>query len=242
MTPNLLRSAAAELVGAYALVTAGCGAIMVNAQTGALGHLGVALSFGLVVLVMISAVGHISGAHFNPAVTVAFALTRYVPWRNVGAYIVAQLAGAVLGALTLRALFGRVADIGASRPSGSVVQSLGLEVLLSAMLMIVIISVATDTRAVGEAAAVAIGATVALGALWGGPISGASMNPARSFGPALVAGAWDDHWVYWIGPLVGASIGALVYQWLRHSPENRPEAASGRRENPKRSRRAGGEV
>ncbi len=100
-------------------------------------------------------------------------------------------------------------------PSGSTAQSLGLEVLLTAVLMFVIIAVATDTRAVGQLAALAIGGTVALNALWGGPISGASMNPARSFGPALVAGAWRDHWVYWIGPLLGASIGALIYQWLR---------------------------
>lgn len=225
-TPSPLpRRAAAELVGTYALVTAGCGAVVVESRTGALGHLGVALSFGLVVMVMISAVGHLSGAHFNPAVTVAFALTRHVPWREVGAYVAAQLGGAVLGALTLRGLFGPFAGLGATRPSGGAVQALGLEVLLSATLMFVIISVATDTRAVGQLAAVAIGAAVSLGALWGGPVSGASMNPARSFGPALVAGAWEAHWVYWLGPLMGASIGAAVYQWLRAPDEARTEDA-----------------
>jgi len=211
----LVRRTVAELVGTYALVTAGGGAIVVNAETAALGHVGVALTFGLVIMVMISAVGHLSGAHFNPAVTVAFALTRHVPWSDVAAYLTGQFAGAVLGALTLRALFEPVADLGATQPAGSIAQSLGMEILLTAVLMFVIISVATDTRAVGHLAAVAIGATVALNALWGGPISGAAMNPARSFGPALIAGVWDAHWVYWLGPLLGASIGGVLYQWLR---------------------------
>jgi aquaporin NIP len=215
MKSSLLRRAGAELVGSYALVTAGCGAIMVNATTGALTHLGVALVFGLIISVMVAATGHLSGAHFNPAVTCAFALTRHFPWQELPIYVGAQLVGAIGGALTLRALFGPVADLGATLPSGSAGQAFGLELLLSAILMFVIIAVATDTRAVGQLAAIAIGATVALDALWGGPISGASMNPARSFGPALVAGAWRDHWVYWLGPLLGAAIGALLYQVLR---------------------------
>lgn len=215
MSVSLLRRAGAELIGTYALVTSGCGAIMVNATTGTLTHLGVACTFGLVIMVMIAATGHLSGAHFNPAVTLAFALTRHFPWREVPAYVAGQLLGAVGGALTLRALLGTTANLGATLPSASVSQSFGLEVLLTAVLMFVIIAVATDTRAVGQLAALAIGGTVALDALWGGPISGASMNPARSFGPALVAGVWRDHWVYWIGPLVGASLGGLIYQWLR---------------------------
>jgi len=215
MTPSSLRRAAAELVGTYALVTAGCGAIVVNATTGALGHIGVAFTFGLIIMVMIAATGHLSGAHFNPAVTIAFAVTRHFAWADVPLYIGAQLIGAIGGALTLRSLFGAVANLGATLPSGDPVQSFGLEVLLTAVLMFVIISVATDTRAVGQLAALAIGATVTLDALWGGPISGASMNPARSFGPALVSGIWHDQWVYWLGPLLGASLGALIYQALR---------------------------
>ncbi|MBA3944633.1 MAG: MIP family channel protein [Herpetosiphonaceae bacterium] len=215
MNASLVRRAGAELVGTYALVTAGCGAIMVNAQTGALTHLGVALTFGLVIMVMIAATGHISGAHFNPAVTLAFALTRHFRWRDVPWYISGQVVGAVAGALTLRLLFGLVADLGATLPQHGAGQALGLEVLLSAVLMFVIISVATDTRAVGELAALAIGGTVALDALWGGPVSGASMNPARSFGPALIGGVWRDQWVYWLGPIIGASLGAFLYQWLR---------------------------
>lgn len=215
MDTGLLRRTGAELVGTYALVTAGCGAIMTNASTGELTHVGVAITFGLIILVMIAAVGHISGAHFNPAVTVAFALTRHFPWHDVVFYAAGQVIGAILGALTLRLLFGDVATLGATIPSGTPLQSFGLEILLTAVLMFVIISVATDNRAVGSPAAIAIGFTVMLDALWGGPISGASMNPARSLGPALVAGVWDDQWIYWLAPIVGACLGATLYQYLR---------------------------
>lgn len=212
---ELIRRSAAELIGTFALVTAGCGAIIVNSQSGALTHVGIALTFGLIITVMIAATGHISGAHFNPAVTIAFAVTRHFPWREVVFYVVAQILGAVFGTLTLKFLFGDVLQMSMTLPSGSVQQSFGLEVLLTAVLMFVIISVATDTRAVGTPAALAIGFTVALDAMWGGPISGASMNPARSFGPALIAGHWEYQWLYWLAPLIGAVIGAGLYQFLR---------------------------
>ncbi len=215
MDRQLLRRAGAEFIGTYALVTAGCGAIMVNAINGSLTHLGVALTFGLIITVMIAATGHISGAHFNPSVTVAFALTRHFAWRDVPVYVGSQLLGAILGAETLRLMLGDVAQLGATLPAGSAQQSFLLEILLTAMLMFVIIAVATDTRAVGETAALAIGFTVALDALWAGPISGASMNPARSLGPALVAGVWTDQWIYLLAPLIGASLGALAYQLIR---------------------------
>lgn len=215
MQPNLLRRAGAEFIGTYALVTAGCGAIMVDAQTGALGHVGIAFTFGLIIMVMIAATGHLSGAHFNPSVTIAFALTRHFPWRDVVAYIAAQVSGAVLGALTLRLIIGDVANLGVTLPAGDVWQAFGLEIVLTAFLMFVIIAVATDTMAAGTIAAIAIGATVALDALWGGPISGASMNPARSFGPALVSGVWTAHWVYWLAPIIGAAIGGFAYQMIR---------------------------
>jgi MIP family channel proteins len=215
-----LRRAAAESVGTFALVTGGCGAIMVDHATGTLGHVGVAASFGLVVMIMIAAVGHLSGAHFNPAVTVAFALTRHFPWRDVPFYLAGQLLGAVGGAWVLRSLLGRAAGLGATLPAGSPFQALAIETLLSAVLMFVIVSVATDTRAVGQLAAIAIGGTVALDALWGGPLTGASMNPARSFGPALVAGLWRAHWIYWLGPFAGASLGAVLYQSLRARPHH----------------------
>lgn len=221
-TTSLGRRTIAEALGTYAIVTAGCGAIIVNSTTGALTHPGVACTFGLIVMVMIAATGHLSGAHFNPAVTVAFALTRHFPWREVPLYIAGQSLGGIAGAVTLRELFGTTAHLGATLPAGSAGQSLGVEVLLTAVLMFVIIAVATDTRAVGQLAALAIGATVALDALWGGPISGASMNPARSFGPALVAGVWRDQWVYWLGPLLGAPIGAVLYQFLRTPLQQSP--------------------
>lgn len=213
--PALARRALAELLGTYALVVAGCGAIVVNAQNGQLGHIGVALAFGLVVTIMVAATGHLSGAHLNPAVTIAFGVSRHFPWRAIPAYIGAQMAGALLGAATLRLLFGNSASLGATIPSGAALQSLGLEVLLTAILMFVITAVATDTRAVGEMAALSIGFSVAANALWAGPISGASMNPARSFGPAVLANVWQDHWLYWIGPVAGAILGALLYQWVR---------------------------
>ena len=219
MNTWLLKRSGAEFIGTYALVTAGCGAIMVDAQTGALGHIGIAFTFGLIIMVMIAAIGHLSGAHFNPAVTIAFALTRHFPWREVPFYIGGQILGAVLGAITLRGIIGDVANLGATMPSGTIAQSFGLEIVLTAFLMFVIIAVATDTRAVGETAAIAIGATVALDALWGGQISGASMNPARSFAPALIAGEWTAHWIYWVAPIIGAAVGGFAYQLIRAESE-----------------------
>lgn len=213
--PYLLRRVVAELVGTYALVTTGCGAIVVNAQTGALSHLGVALTFGLVIIVMIASTGHLSGAHFNPAVTLAFASIRRFSWREVPLYIGGQLLGAAFGALTLRGLFGLTTNLGATLPQGDPIQSLGMEFLMTAGLMFVITAVSTDPRVPTPLVALAIGATVALGALWGGPISGASMNPARSLGPALVAGVWSYQWIYLLGPIVGAVGGAFTYQMIR---------------------------
>jgi aquaporin NIP len=204
-----------EALGTFGLVAAGCGAVAVHSATGALGTVGIPLAFGLVVFVMVAATGHVSGAHINPAVTVAFAVHRHFPWREVPAYVLAQCAGATLAAGSLRLLFGEAVGASVTRPSGSDLQSLGLEVLLTAMLMFVITAVATDTRAVGELAALAIGATVAVGALWGGPVSGASMNPARSLGPALVAADWTAQWLYWVGPVAGAFLGAGAYELLQ---------------------------
>jgi MIP family channel proteins len=211
----VLRRLAAEFVGTFTLVFAGCGAVMVDAKTHALGHLGVALSFGLVIMVMIYAVGHVSGAHFNAAVTFAFALTRHFPWPRAVGYWLAQLLGAVTAAAILRGSLGTIADVGATLPSGSQGQSFLWEAVLSFFLMFVIMAVATDTRAVGEAAAIAIGGTIALDALVGGPISGASMNPMRSLAPALVSGNLHALWLYIVAPLLGTSLGALAYQLIR---------------------------
>jgi aquaporin NIP len=215
MKHALWRRVLAECIGTYALVVAGCGAIMVNAQTEALTHVGVALTFGLIIMVMIAATGHISGAHFNPSVTFAFALVRHFPWREVPAYIGGQFIGAIAAAGTLLGLLGNIANLGATLPVGSAWQSFGLEVVMTAFLMFVITAVATDIRAVGQLAALAIGAAVALDALFGGPISGASMNPARSLAPALVAGIWTHQWIYIAAPLLGASIGVVLYDLIR---------------------------
>jgi aquaporin NIP len=209
------RRLAAEALGTSALVFFGAGAIMVAAKYGSFGQLGIALAFGLVIAAMVYALGHISGAHLNPAVTFAFALSRHFPPRLVAAYWLAQATGAIAAALLLRASLGDIADVGATTPSGSDGQSFLWEVVLTFVLMLVIMAVATDTRAVGEAAAIAIGGTVALDALVGGPVSGASMNPARSLGPALAAVELDGLWIYLLAPLLGAALGALAYQLLR---------------------------
>jgi MIP family channel proteins len=214
---DLGRRAAAEGIAAFALVFAGCGAIVANAEyEGSLGTVGIALVFGLVIMVMIYATGHLSGAHINPAVTIAFTLSRHFPAREALAYIVAQCAGAIGAALVLLAVWpGKPADLGATLPSVGVGSALAYEGILTAFLMFVIMAVATDTRAVGAAAAIAIGGTIGLDALFGGPVTGASMNPARSLGPALVSGTWTDFWVYVAGPVLGAGVGALAYQLIR---------------------------
>ena len=215
--PDLIRRAGAEAIAAFALVFAGGGAIVTDAESGgSLGTVGIALVFGLVIMVMVYATGHLSGAHINPAVTVAFTLTRHFPPADAAAYIGAQLAGAAAGALLLLAVWTDApADLGATVPSIAAGSALVYEVVLSAFLMFVIMAVATDTRAVGAAAAIAIGGTVGLDALFGGPVTGASMNPARSFGPALASGEWSDFWIYVAGPLAGAAVGALAYQLVR---------------------------
>jgi len=215
--PSLLSRAAMESIGAFALVSAGCGAIITNTtRPGSLGDVGVSLVFGLVIMAMIYAGGHLSGAHYNPSVTLAFTLGRHFPVRDAIAYVVAQLLGATAAALMLLAAWpAKPAHLGATVPSVSAGTALGYEVVLSAFLMFVITAVATDTRAAGAAAAIAIGGTVGLDALFGGPITGASMNPARSFGPALASGTWHDLWIYVVGPIVGAAIGVFGYQLVR---------------------------
>ncbi len=208
----------AEGIGTFGLVFAGCGAIMIDKLSGGqVTHVGVGLVFGLIITVMIYALGHISGAHFNPAVTLGFVLARHFPLGRLAGYWAAQLLGAILAAGCLRLLLGDVTHLGATIPAGSggAWQSFGLEALLTFFLMFVIMAMATDTRAVGQAAALAIGATVGLEAIFAGPISGASMNPARSLGPALIGWTWTAEWVYLLAPLLGAVAGAYVYRLLR---------------------------
>jgi aquaporin NIP len=215
--PDLARRALAEGLAVFALVFAGCGAIVADAEYGGgLGTVGIALVFGLVIMAMVHATGHLSGAHINPAVTLAFTLTRHFPAREAVVYIGAQLAGAALGAALLLAVWtDRPAELGATVPTVGSGSAVVYELVMTAVLMFVIMAVATDTRAAGAAAAVAIGGVIGLDAMFGGPVTGASMNPARSFGPALASGTWTDFWIYVAGPLLGAGAGAIAYQVVR---------------------------
>jgi MIP family channel proteins len=208
---------AAEFVGTFGLVFAGTGAIVIDGLTGGgVSHVGIGLTFGLIVMVMIYAFGHVSGAHLNPAVTLAFATGRHFPWLMVPQYWIAQLAGGIAASLVLKALFGDQSHLGTTLPRGAASQSFGLEIVLTLILMVVITSVATDTRAVGQAAAIAIGGTIGLEAIFAGPISGASMNPARSLAPAIVSWTWQDQWLYVAGPALGAVAGVIIYNWIRN--------------------------
>lgn len=207
---------AAEFLGALLLIVAGPGAAIISAHEGGSITLeGVAACNGLTILVLIYALGHVSGAHFNPGVTLSFAVTRHFQLRDVVPYWLAQFAGTIAGAGLMRALFDEAVKSGVTQPAGSDAQSFVLEVVLTFLLMLVIMAVATDTRAVGHAAAIAIGATVGLDVLLGGSVSGGSMNPARSLGPALVSGQLNDLWIYLIAPPLGALMGAFSYQFLR---------------------------
>jgi aquaporin NIP len=227
--PDLVRRAAAEGIGVFALVFAGCGAIVAEAEhPGTLGAVGIALVFGLVVMAMVYATAHLSGAHLNPAVTLAFVLTRHFQRSEALAYLVAQVAGALLAAALLAAVWpSQPASLGATLPTVGAGSAFAYEVVLTAFLMFVIMAVATDTRAVGTGAAIAIGATVGLDALFGGPVTGASMNPARSLGPALVSGELHGLWIYLAAPILGAAAGAIAYQAVRGETHDRPAIPAG---------------
>ncbi|KAG1335286.1 aquaporin NIP1-1 [Cocos nucifera] len=211
----------AEVFATYFVIFAGCASVTVNLSKGTITFPGVCIVWGLVVMVMVYSVGHISGAHFNPAVTIAFATCRRFPWKQVPIYVAAQLLGSILASGTLRLLFGGKHEFfPGTIPTGSDVQSLVLEFIISFYLMFVISGVATDNRAIGELAGIAVGATILLNVLIAGPISGASMNPARSLGPAIVANRYKSIWVYIIGPSCGAVAGAWAYNVIRFT--NKP--------------------
>ncbi|MDB6113003.1 MAG: aqpZ2 2 [Pedosphaera sp.] len=199
------RKCFAELLGTFALVFAGTGAIVVNEVTGGtISHAGIALTFGLVVLVMIYTVGEVSGAHLNPAVTLGFWAARRFPASSVVPYLVSQCAGAFLASGLLRGLFPQHQLLGATQPAGPVLQSFILEVVLTALLMFVILNVSTGAKEKGITAGIVVGAVIGLEAMFAGPICGASMNPARSLAPALVSGHPQHLWVYLAAPVLGA--------------------------------------
>lgn len=213
-----MRALGAELFATFCLVFAGTGSVIVNdTYGGAVTHVGVALTFGLVVLAMIYTVGEVSGAHMNPAVTVGFAAVHRFAWARVGPYILFQCAGAGLASVTLRLMFPDHQTLGATLPAGIAGQSWAMEFVLSLMLMVVVLSVATGAKEKGLLAGVAVGAVIALEAMFGGPVSGASMNPARSLAPAVVSGRLDYLWVYLTAPFTGALAGVLVCRVI-HPP------------------------
>jgi aquaporin Z len=211
-----MKNLVAEFLGAFALVFAGTGAIVIDGVSGgAVTHVGVALTFGLVVLAMIYTVGDISGAHFNPAVTLGFWFARRFPIRHVAPYIISQVLGAVAASLLLRFLFPGNPTLGSTTPAGSASQSFVLEVVLTALLMFVILGVSTGAREKGITAGIAIGAVIALEALFAGPICGASMNPARSLAPALVSHHFAALWIYLTAPILGSALAVLACRCVR---------------------------
>ena len=213
-----MKKLLAECFGTFCLVFAGTGAIIINQTTGgAISHAGVALTFGLIVLAMIETVGDVSGAHLNPAVTLGFWTAKRFPGSQVLPYIGSQCAGALLASGVLRLLFPDNATLGATLPAGSPLQSFVLEVILTAILMFVILSVSHGAKEKGITAAIAIGATVGLEAMFAGPICGASMNPARSLGPALVSGHVEHLWIYLTATVLGALIAVPLCCGIRDS-------------------------
>lgn len=210
----------AEFLGTYALVFAGTGAIVIDQQThGSVTHVGVAITFGLVVMSMIYAFGEISGAHLNPAVSIAFTLAGKFPIRQLLQYVVSQLGGAVMASITLKFLFPDSLHLGATLPAGSDMQSFILEFILTFFLMLVIINVAKGSKEQGMFAGLAIGSVVGLEAMFAGPICGASMNPARSFAPALVSGHMEHLWIYIAATIIGAAAAIPVWKYLNYKPE-----------------------
>jgi aquaporin Z len=206
----------AEFLGTFALVFAGTGAIVINEVSGgAVTHVGIALTFGLIVLAMVYTLGDISGAHINPAVTISFFVARRFPGRNVLLYLMSQSAGAIGASAVLRLLFPQNAMLGATIPAGSALQSFVLEFILSALLMFVILGVSTGAREKGITAGIVVGSVIALEAMFAGPICGASMNPARSLGPAVVSMHLQSLWIYLLAPTVGASIGVIACRCVR---------------------------
>jgi len=213
--PNMVKRSIAEVIGTFALVFCGTGAIVIDKQTGgAVSHTGVAITFGLIVMAMIYGLGEISGAHLNPAVSIAFSLAGRLPAKALIPYIASQIAGAVLASILLHVLFPENSFLGVTIPAGSSLQSFVLEMILTFILMLVIMGVATGPKEQGLFAGIAIGGVVLSEAMFAGPICGASMNPARSLAPALISGHIEYLWVYLIAPVAGAALAIPIWIYL----------------------------
>lgn len=213
----------AEALGTFTLVFAGTGAVVVHQQhPGAIGHVGISLTFGMVVLAMIYTWGDVSGAHLNPAVTVAFGAAGRFPWRQVPGYVAAQVAGALVASGMLRILFPSSPTLGATLPSGPAAQSFVCEVLLTFILMVTILNVSTGAQEKGITAGIAVGCVIGLEAMFAGPVCGASMNPARSLAPAVVSGVGTHLWIYLVAPTAGALLAVPVVGCLRRNASPTP--------------------
>ena len=213
-----MRKYIAELIGTFALIFCGTGAIVINQEThGSVTHAGIAITFGLIVMAMIFSLGKISGAHLNPAVTIAFTMDRRFELNQVLPYILSQLAGGFLASALLKFLFPLNTTLGGTVPLGSEMQSFVLELILTFLLMLVILSVAKGSKEDGMLAGIAIGSTVLLEAMFAGPVSGASMNPARSITPAIISAHTEHIWIYIFAPIIGASLAVPVFKLLNPS-------------------------
>jgi aquaporin NIP len=216
--PGFLRKVTAETIATYLLVFVTCGASALSySDEHKVSKLGASIAGGLIVTVMIYAVGHISGAHMNPAVTFAFAVVRHFPWKQVPFYATAQLTGATLAAFTLRILLHPIKHVGTTSPSGTAIEALIMEIVVTFSMMFITSAVATDTKAIGELAGIAVGSAVCITSILAGPISGGSMNPARSIGPAIASDYYNGIWVYIVGPFCGTLAGAWAYNFIRET-------------------------
>ncbi|KAJ0765326.1 putative major intrinsic protein [Helianthus annuus] len=216
--PGFSRKVVAEVVATFLLVFVTCGAAaLTTSDNRKVSQLGASVAGGLIVTVMIYAVGHISGAHMNPAVTLAFAAGGHFPWIQVPIYAAAQLTGSISASFALRVLLLQVKHLGTTTPSGTDLQALVMEIIVTFCMMFVTSAVATDSKAVGELAGIAVGSSVCITSILAGPVSGGSMNPARTIGPALASNNFKGIWVYIVGPIFGTISGALCYSFIRHT-------------------------
>ncbi|KAI0494641.1 hypothetical protein KFK09_024782 [Dendrobium nobile] len=226
LPPFLLRKVVSEIISTFLLVFVSCGvgALHLSDDT-RVSQLGVSIASGLIVTVMIYSVGHISGAHMNPAVTFAFAVSKHAqfPWIQVPFYWLAQLTGAIISSFVLKALLHPIKNLGTTTPAGTPLQALIMEIVVTFIMMFVTSAVATDTRAVGELAGLAVGSSVCINSILAGPVSGGSMNPARSLGPALASKRFNSLWVYFLGPVVGTLLASFSYNFIRFDKSRKGE-------------------